>query len=37
MRLIVVTLLIIFSNFAFANEDNNSEVEVINLYGIFNN
>ncbi len=32
MRLIVVTLLIIFSNFAFANEDNNSEVEVINLY-----
>tara|TARA_B100000963_G_scaffold125809_1_gene109811 strand:- start:287 stop:2056 length:1770 start_codon:yes stop_codon:yes gene_type:complete len=32
MRLIVVTILIIFSNFAFANDDNNSEVEVINLY-----
>ncbi len=32
MKIIIIIFLIFFSNYTFANEENNSEVEVINLY-----
>ena len=32
MKIIIIVFLIFFSNYIFANEENNNEVEVINLY-----
>ena len=32
MKIIIIVFLIFFSNYIFANEDNNNDVEVINLY-----
>ena len=32
MKIIYIIFLIFFSNYIFANEDDNNEVEVINLY-----
>ena len=32
MKIIFIIILIFFSNYIFANEENNNEVEVINLH-----